>query len=203
MAVRHFFTVGRHHLRFTGFALLPGFDFRLGLLLVGRFLHGSVSHCLGRLFLRSLLFLFLCHSFIVWSYFFLRFRFLHQLRVFNRITDGDPLPRTDQFGQIRVQGMMGKPGQLDRLFLAGNDFLRNLHGKQYGSLDGILPVQLIEVPVAEKQHRVRVLLLQCVKLSEKGGILVCILFLGHGKLVLDFETLGFFRGGMELQRPLL
>ena len=66
MTVSYFFAVCRHHLRLSrhpsllGLGFLFTFVLRLyfGFLLLGRFLPGSVLHCLGRLFLQAL-FLFL------------------------------------------------------------------------------------------------------------------------------------------------
>ena len=92
---------------------------------------------------------------------------LGEFGVFQLFADGDPAAVPDQFGQIGVDGMVGKSGHFDAAFQLG----------PFGEHDaqnlcrphGILTVGLVKVAHAEQQHRVGMLCLDLRVLAHQRG----------------------------------
>ena len=90
-------------------------------------------------------------------------QFLGQLGVFQLVADGHALARADQFGQVRVERMIGKSGHLDGLLLAVGT-LGQRDAQDFGSHNGVGRIGFVEVSATEQHHGVRVLGLEVEKL---------------------------------------
>ena len=114
----------------------------------------------------------------------------------NLVADGYTLTGTDKFRQIGVEGMVWETchAQGRTVFLFALGVAREGDAQDVGGFDGIVLVGLVEVTATEQEHRIRVLLLQVVVLTEDrrhddGLVAVTLLLLGLGGILLHLATL--------------
>ncbi len=87
-------------------------------------------------------------------------KFLCQLRVFELVADGNSSSSSDQFWQIRVEGMMRKSRHLGGWFVSGVVSFSQCNSEDATCIYGIVAIRFVEVAAAEEQQRIRVFCLQ-------------------------------------------
>ena len=88
------------------------------------------------------------------------------LRVFKLVADGHTLPRSDELGQVGVEGMVGKSRHLGHGCRPSVVAARERDAQHACRLHGILAVGLVEVAAAKQQQRLRVLRLHVEELAH-------------------------------------
>ncbi len=94
---------------------------------------------------------------------------LHRLGVLELLADGHALAGAYQAGQVGVEGMVRKPGQLHRRGGAVGA-ARERYAENLGGRDGIVGEGLVEVAHTEKEHRVGVLPFHLEILLHQGSL---------------------------------
>jgi len=112
---------------------------------------------------------------------------LHQLfrhfRIFQLITDSDPLSGTNQFRKIRIESMMGKTRHLNSFTFSVCTFCQ-CDSQNLGGNNGICGICFIKVAATKQHHCIRMLCLQIQKLFHHRG--KDDLFFVHGSLLFFF-----------------
>ena len=96
---------------------------------------------------------------------------LRQFGVFQLVADGHTLACPDEFGQIRIQRMIGKSSHRRSAGRCARHAapLRQRNAQNLGCHTGILVVCLIEVTTTKQQQSIRMLCLKIVKLFHHRG----------------------------------
>ena len=95
-------------------------------------------------------------------------QFLGQFRVFQLVADGHPLARTDEFGQVGVECVVGKSGHLHHFALSAVGSFGEGDAQNVRRDDRILRVGFIEVATAKQQDGIGMLCLELEILFHHG-----------------------------------
>ncbi len=95
--------------------------------------------------------------------------FLGELRVLELLADGHALARAHELGEVGVEGVMGKSGELDVLGRAVGAACEG-DAEDLGCGDGVVGERLVEVAHAEEQHGVGMLLFHLEILLHQGRL---------------------------------